>query len=121
MADYLPLYLPGKAVPTTVSADVIGGTAAKVSGSGTTAPNAAASTYIVGVYSTDAKSGERTTLFGRGAVHRLLATGTVTAGDLVEGATAGSVATHTVGTNDARVFGIALTTATDASVEIMEL
>lgn len=121
MADYLPLYLPGKAITTTVSADVTGGTAAKVSGSGTMATNAAASTIIAGVFATDAKSGEKVTVFGRGPVHRLLAVGTVTAGDLVEGAAGGGVATHTVGTNDARVFGLALTTATDASVEIMEL
>lgn len=122
MTDYLPLYLPGKAVTVTASAAITGGQAIKVSGNGTVAANAAASTYIIGVAGTDAAaSGDKVVAFLRGTVHRLLATGTVTAGDLVEGATAGSVATHTVGTNDARVFGIALTTATDASVEIMEL
>lgn len=122
MSDYSPLYLPGKAVTVTVSAAVTGGAAIKVSGSGTVATNAAASTFIIGVAGQDAAaSGDKIVAYLRGTVHRLLATGTVTAGQLVEGATAGSVATHTEGTNDDRVFGIALTTATDALVEIMEL
>ncbi|HSV41494.1 MAG TPA: capsid cement protein [Nocardioidaceae bacterium] len=123
MTDYSPLYLPGKAVTVTASAAITGGKAIKVSGDGTVATNAAASTYIIGVAGTDAAaSGDKIVAFLRGTVHRLLAAGTVTAGDLVEGAAAGAVATHTVGTNDARVFGIALTTASDGvAVEIMEL
>jgi hypothetical protein len=40
---------------------------------------------------------------------------------VVEGAAAGAVATHTQGTNDVRVFGIALTTRRHGPVEIMEL
>lgn len=121
MADYVPLYLPGEAFTATASAAITGGQAVKVSGNGTVATNAAASTYIIGTAGFDVStSGDKVTVFARGTIHRLLATGTVTAGDLVEGATAGSVATHTVGTNDARVFGIALTTGTDALVEIME-
>lgn len=122
MADYVPLYLPGKVFTTTASAAITGGQAVKVSGSGTVATNAAASTYIIGTAAQDAAaSGDKIQVFGRGTIHRLLAVGTVTAADLVEGAAGGGVATHTVGTNDARVFGIALTTATDALVEVMEL
>jgi hypothetical protein len=68
-----------------------------------------------------AASGDKVTVFARGTIHRLTASGAVTAGDVVEGAAAGAVATHTAGTNDVRVFGIALTTAADgALVEVME-
>jgi hypothetical protein len=45
-------------------------------------------------------------------VQRCVATGTVTQGQTVEGATAGTVATHTNGTNDFNIVGLALTTAT---------
>lgn len=122
MADYVPLFLPGQAYTATASAAITGGKAVKVSGDGTVATNAAASTYIIGTAGFDvAASGDKVTVFARGTIHRFTAAGAVTAGDLVEGAASGNVATHTVGTNDARVFGIALTTAADtASVEVME-
>lgn len=121
MADYLPLYLPGQAITAKTSADVVGGKAVCVSGSGTVANAAAAASLIVGVAAFDAKSGENVTYFGRGTVHRLAADGAVAAGAVVEAAADG-VATHTQGTNDVRVFGVALTTAADgASVEIMEV
>lgn len=122
MADYVPLYLPGTAVNSTTSATTTGGQAVYVSGSGTVAPVGAAANIPVGVAAFDAASGAGVGYFARGTVHRLTASGTVTAGDLVESAAAGAVATHTLGTNDARVFGIALTTATTGnSVEIMEV
>ena len=123
MADYVPLYLPGKAFTSTASAAITGGTAVRVSGNGTVAAATQASHLIIGVASQDAAaSGDKVGVFGRGTVHRLTAAGAITAGDVVEGAAAGTVATHTQGTNDVRVFGIALTTAADAaSVEVMEL
>lgn len=122
MSDYLPLYLPGKAIPMTASADVVGGTVARVSGSNTVAAATQASHIGIGVFAHDAKAGERVTVFGRGTVHRLKAAGAVTAADIVEAAAAGAVATHTQGANDVRTLGIALTTAADAAlVEIMEL
>ena len=122
MADYVPLYLPGDAVNSTASATLTGGQLVYVSGSGTVANAATAANIPVGVAAFDAASGAGCGYFARGTVHRLTASGTVTAGDVVEAAAAGAVATHTVGTNDARVFGIALTTATTGnSVEIMEV
>lgn len=122
MAEYAPIYKPGVAIPVTVSADTVGGNVLAVSGSGTVAPTAAASAKVVGVASNDIANGSQGTMFGRGPVHRLIASGTVTAGDSVEAAAAGKVATHTVGTNDANAFGIALTTATTGLVvEIMEI
>lgn len=121
MADYAPLYLPGHAVNSTASATILGGQALYVTGSGTVGPAAAAANIPVGVAAFDAANGAGVGFYCRGTVHRLTASGTVTAGDVVEAAAAGAVATHTVGTNDARVFGIALTTATNGnSVEIME-
>ncbi len=122
MSDYVPLFLPGQAITKTTSAAVTGGLPVYVSGSGTVANSAAAANLIVGVAAFDVASGEKVTFFSRGTVHRLTASGTVTAGDVVEAAAAGAVATHTQGTNDVRVFGIALTTATTGNpVEIMEL
>lgn len=123
MADYVPLYLPGQAFTATASAAITGGKAVKVSGDGTVATNAAASTYIIGVAAFDvAASGDKVTVFARGTIHRLTASGTVTAGNTVEGAAAGAVAAHTEGTNDARIFGVALTTASDGNtVEVMEV
>lgn len=122
MSDYVPLYLPGQAITSTTSGSVTGGQPVYVSGSGTVANSGAAANIPVGVAAFDAASGEKVTFFGRGTVHRLTASGTVTAGDTVEAAAAGAVATHTVGTNDARIFGVALTTATTGNpVEIMEV
>lgn len=122
MADYVPLFLPGHtATGYTASAAVTGGGAVKVSGSGTFANAAAAADIIIGVATQDFASGDKGAFVARGTVHRLTASGTVTAGDVVEAAAAGAVATHTQGTNDVRSFGIALTTATTGTVvEIME-
>lgn len=123
MADYEPLHHPGHAWTSTASAAVVGGKALTVSGSGTVANATTAANIIIGIASQDAAaSGDKVGVFGRGPVHQLTASGTVTAGDVVEAAAAGAVATHTQGTNDVRVFGIALTTATTGNlVEIMEL
>lgn len=120
MAEYLPLYLPGMAFTSQASATITGGQALFVSGSGTVAPATSAANIIIGVAAFDAASGDKVTVFGRGTIHKLTASGTVTAADVVEGAAAGAVATHTQGTNDVRVFGIALTTATTGnSVQVM--
>lgn len=123
MADYVPKFLPGHAATMTASAAITGGKTVCVSGDGTVANAAAAASIIIGIASQDAAaSGDRVGVFIRGAVHRLTASGTVTAGDVVEAAAAGAVATRTQGTNDIRSFGIALTTATTGNtVTIMEL
>lgn len=122
MADYVPLYLPGKAFTSQASAAITGGQAVYVSGSGTVAKTASAANVPVGVAAQDAASGDKVGVFARGTIHRLTAAGAITAGDYVESAANGAVATHTLGTNDARVFGIALTTAADtASVTVMEV
>lgn len=123
MADYVPLYLPGEAFTATASAAITGGKAVYVSGDGTVAMATTAAHLIIGVAAFDvASSGDKVTVYARGTIHRLTAAGGITAAQVVEAAAAGAVATHTQGTNDVRVFGVALTTALDtALVEVMEI
>jgi len=123
MTEYVPLYAPGKRFTARTSAAVTGGGLVYVSGSGTVANTGSATNLPIGAAATDALSGDYVGVYGRGAVHRLTAAGAITAGAAVEsGTVAGTVAAHAIGTNDARVFGIALTTAIDgASVEVMEI
>ncbi|MGI5171880.1 hypothetical protein ACQEU3_46815 [Spirillospora sp. CA-253888] len=120
MADYLPIYLPGQAVPMTTSASVTGGTLAEVTGDGTVGPAAAGSAKVIGTFGTDAASGARVTVYCRGAVHEAVNSGGVTAGAQLVSAANGQVASKAAASgatagdiNDARsIVGIALTTAT---------
>ena len=111
MADYQPLFNPGKAFTRQASAAITGGQLVIVSGSGTVAPSSAATASWLGVAAFDAASGANVGVFNEG-VQRIIATGSITAGQLVEAATAGTVAAHTNGTNDFNVVGIALTSVT---------
>ncbi len=111
MADYAPIYTPGNAITLTTSGAVVGGQLLVVTASGTVGPSAAATHLWVGVAAQDAASGARVAVFA-GGVQELTATGTITAGQLVEPAAAGSVAAHTNGTNDVNSVGVALTSAT---------
>lgn len=111
MAEYLPLYKPGQEITRAASATITGGQLVIVSGSGTVGPGTAATHLWLGVAAFDAVNGDNLTVY-TGGVQRILATGTVTAGQLVEAATGGTVATHTNGTNDFNVVGLALSTAT---------
>jgi hypothetical protein len=112
MAEYLPLHAPGKAFTRTASATITAGQLVSVSGSGTVAPSGAADAAWVGVAAQDAASGATLTVYA-GGIQRLVAgTGGVTAGQLVHAGAAGTVVTHTNGTTDYVVVGVALTTAT---------
>lgn len=115
MAEYLPLYEEGDSITRTASAAITGGQLVRVSGSGTVAPTSAASADWVGVAGFDAGTGEPVTIY-RVGIQRLVASGTVTAGQLVEGAASGRVAAHTNGTADYNVVGLALTTAADGAL-----
>lgn len=115
MAEYLPLYKPGHAQTRRTSAAVTGGQLLIVSGSGTVAPSSAAAASWLGVAAFDAASGTDVTVFN-GGVQRLTAAGAITAGALVEPAAAGAVASHTAGTNDVYVVGVAITTAADGGL-----
>lgn len=115
MAEYVPLHQPGKAITRQASAAITGGQLVIVSGSGTVAPGGAASAAWLGVAGFDAASGDQVTVFTEG-VQRLVASGAITAGATVEAAAAGKVATHTNGTNDVNIVGVALTTAADGAL-----
>lgn len=115
MAEYLPLYKPGKEITRAASASITGGQLVIVSGSGTVAPASAATHLWVGVAAFDAASGDNVTVFSEG-VQRLTASGAITAGQLVEAAASGAVAAHTNGTNDFNVVGLALTSATNGQL-----
>ncbi len=105
MADYLPIFKQGDTFTSQASAAITGGQLVAVSGTGTVAPAGAAATNVVGVAAFDAASGDKVTIF-RGGVQYPIAVTAVTAGDLVDAAAAGKVATGTTAP-----VGVALTTA----------
>lgn len=119
MAEYLPVKTPGEALPLTASATITGGQLVAVSGVSTVAPAGANAANWVGVAAFDAASGDLVTVLN-GGVQELVTTGTVTAGDLVVAAAAGTVSTLAAVTtptaadvtNTRAILGVALTTAT---------
>lgn len=115
MAEYEPLHTPGKAITRQASGTITGGQLVIISGSGTVAASTAATHLWLGVAGFDAVSGDQVTVHCEG-VQRIVASGAITAGQLVEPATAGKVAAHTNGTNDFNVVGVALTTAADGAL-----
>lgn len=110
MGDYVPQYTPGMRQTAVLSVACTGGQLLFVSATGTVAPTTAATANTCGVAAQDGAIGAKVALYA-GGVQLLAATGTVTAGQTVEAATAGTVATHTNGTNDVNIVGVALTTA----------
>lgn len=118
MADYLPLFKPGANIPSTASAAIAGGQLLMVSGSGTVAPATAATPAWVGVAAFDVAIGGRINIHKSG-VQRMIASGAITAGDLVVAAAAGQVSTAAAVTtptaadvsNTRALVGVALTTA----------
>lgn len=116
MAEYLPLFAPGKAVTRSASAAITAGQLLIVSGSGTVAPSTAGTLAWCGVASKDTASGDTLTVFSGGIQKIIAGTGGVTAGVLVEPATGGTVVAHTPGTNDLYVVGLAQTTAIAGAV-----
>lgn len=113
MADYLPLYTPGQVFTRPVSADVVGGTIVRVSGSGTVAPAGATAADWLGVAGFDAKAGDQVTIF-TGGIQRVRATGAITAGASVATAANGTVASAAAAAGT--TVGIALTTAADGQL-----
>ena len=113
MAEYVPLFKSGQAVTRQASAAITGGQLVRVSGNGTVAPTTAASADWFGVAAFDAANGTQVGVFTSG-VQRIACTAAITAGATVEGAANGQVATHTNGTNDINIVGLALSTTTAA-------
>jgi hypothetical protein len=119
MAEYLPGWIPGSAITRQASSAIVGGQLVVVSGSGTVAPGTVATHAWVGVAGVDAAVGDQVLVFCQG-IHRLVATGAITAGQNVEPAPAGTVAPHTNGANDVNIVGVALTTVAGGGVvEVM--
>lgn len=125
MGDYVPLH-DGEEITRKASADITGGQVVVVSGSGTVAASAGASTAWLGVAAFDCKNGDDVTIC-KGGVQRPLASGAINAGDQVVSAANGRVAAlaaaagATAGDINAarQVIGKALTTAADgAAVEV---
>lgn len=111
MAEYLPLFTPGQAVTRQTSAAIVGGQLVGVSGPGLVAPSAGAIAAWFGVAAFDAAIGEQVTVHTEG-VQRIIANGTITAGQNVEPSVNGTVVAHTNGTNDVNIVGLALTSVT---------
>ena len=105
MAEYLPIYKPGQAVTLKASAAITGGQLVEVTGSGTVGPAAAASTKVVGVAGFDAAINDNVTIYAGGVQH-VTAASAVAAGDSIQAAANGQVATGTTAP-----LGIALTAA----------
>lgn len=112
MAEYLPLHKPGQAITRSASASITAGQLVSVSGSGTVAPSGAGDVPWLGVAAFDAASGANVTVFAGGTQRIVAGTGGVTAGQLVHAGASGTVVTHTNGTADYEIVGLALTTAT---------
>lgn len=83
VTGYVPLYLPGDAISLTALSAITAGQLLAVAGDDLVAPVAVTGQQWVGVAGTDAKVGERVTVYGRGTVHSLAADGPVAAGDLL--------------------------------------
>lgn len=110
MAEYLPLYKPGQALTRSASAAITAGQLVSVSGDGTVAPSAAGDAPWLGVAAFDAASGADVTVFCGGTQRIKAGTGGLTAGNLVHAGATGTVVSHTNGTNDYEIVGVALST-----------
>jgi hypothetical protein len=110
MADYVPIIQDADSYTLAASATIPGGSLVAISGPGTVAAAGANAVNWVGVNAFDCVSGQAVTLFRNGIQH-LVASGTVTAGDLVAAAAGGQVATSATPTTG-QLVGVALTTAT---------
>jgi hypothetical protein len=115
MADYAAVYEPGTTQTYVASAAITGRQLLQVTGNGTVAPTASTVADVVGVAANDAATGALVTVISLpGVRHELLAVGAVTAGQVVEAATAGGVAAGA--TNP---VGIAITGGTSVPIEVL--
>lgn len=124
MADYVPIRM-GDRKTRKASADIVGGKLVHISGPGSVATATANSAKVDGVAAFDAKTNEAVTVYS-GGEQLVLASGTVTAGDLVVAAANGNVSTLAAVTtptaadvtNTRAVLGVATTTGTDVPVRV---
>lgn len=114
MPEFNAVYKSGDAIPRVTSAAVTGGQVLVVSGANTVAPSSTPSSAVIGVAAFDAASGDTVTVMSDG-VYKLGASGSISAGNAVTGATAGAVAAHS-GTNYSTIIGVALDDSADSKV-----
>lgn len=117
MAEYLPIYKPGQAITLKASAAVTAKQVVEVTGAGTVGPAGADSVKWLGVAAFDAAINDNVTIYA-GGVQFPIASGTVTAGDLVVCAADGEVITDATPATAPALVGVALSTATDAAVRV---
>lgn len=133
MADYTPKFTPGDVITMTTSGAVVAGDILVVSGSGTVAKaSTLANAAYVGVAGNDAASGAKVAVHACRPVHKSVADGAITAGDLITStntanrqvktlAAAGAAYVQAEANATRAVLGVALTTAADnASVTWMQ-
>ena len=117
MAEYLPILKPGQALTLKASAAVTAGQVVEVTGVNTCGPAGADSVKWVGVAAFDAAINDNVTIYA-GGVQAPVASGLVTAGDLVVCAAVGEVITDATPLTAPALVGVALSTATDAAVRV---
>lgn len=115
MADYTPLFRPGQDVTYTASAALTGGQVVEVTTDRNVGPAGAASTKYVGVALFDAAVGDSVTV-ASGGIHRLTASGAIAAGDRVQAAANGQVATGATAP-----IGTAIAAAASGAVALIKL
>jgi hypothetical protein len=116
MSEYVPVRVDCDSIPMVVASgqSVTGGQLVMVTSASTIQPTSGASVGFLGVAGYDGAAGDLVTVYCEGE-HESTASGTVTAGNLLEPAAAGAIAAHTLGTNDANSVGVALTSATNGN------
>lgn len=117
MASHVHLFTPAAAVTFTAQDAVKGGQLVAIAGDRAVVPAEAGTAKHIGAAAFDVPAGEKVTVL-RGGVQRLLAAGTVTAGNAVIAGAAGTVADAGATPDALAVVGIALTGGTNVHVEI---
>ena len=105
-------YPEGKYLPFTAEVDIQAGQVVELNGEGVVVPAGDGSTKVIGVALINAKAGEKVTVVTEGVVE-VVAAGTINAGDKVQSAAGGKVATWSASAagDSAKIIGIALTSA----------
>ncbi len=105
-------YAEGRYLPLTAGADITVGQVVELSGDGTVVPAGDGSTKVIGVALINAKAGEKVTVVTKGVVE-VVASGSISAGDKVQSAAGGKVATWSASAagDSAKIIGTALTSA----------
>lgn len=105
-------YVEGKAIPLTAGAAITAGQVVELTGDEKVGPTGGVSTKVIGVALMDAAANERVTVITEGVVE-VTAAGAISAGDKVQSATGGKVATWSASAagDSAKIMGIALEAA----------